>query len=114
MSKIAGIIGKRIRQYRDAKGISQEELAHRSNMHASHLGQVERGEKTATLDTIEKIVNALGITFEELFSFKHVPSNTEEPTIEKILSYLTIMTPAEQNDVLKVVKILAKWKHDGD
>ena len=74
MSKIAGLVGNRIRQYRTAKGISQEELSLRSNMHASHLGQIERGEKSATLDSIEKIVNALDITFEDLFSFKSVPT----------------------------------------
>lgn len=110
MSEIAEIIGQRIREYRTAKGISQEELSHRSNMHTSHLGQLERGEKSATLDSVEKIVDALDITFEELFSFDRVPSDIDEPLIERIVSYLRIMTSAEQNDVLRVVKILIRWK----
>lgn len=111
MSKIAELIGQRIRQYRTAKGISQEELSLRSNLHASHLGQIERGEKSATLDSIEKIVNALEITFEDLFNFKSVPSNIDEPSIERITSYLKIMNSEEQNDVLKVVKMLNRWKN---
>jgi transcriptional regulator with XRE-family HTH domain len=111
MSKISELIGQRIRQYRAAKGINQEEMAHRSNMHTSHLGQIERGEKSATLDSLEKIVDALDITFEELFSFDRIPPNIDAPLIEKIVSYLRIMTPDEQNDVLRVVKILIRWKN---
>lgn len=114
MSRISLIIGKRIREYRNAKGISQEELSLRSNMNTSHLGQIERGEKSPTLDTIEKLVNSLGITFEDLFSLKLVSSSNEEPSIERIISYLRIMTSAEQNDVLKLVKMLNRWKNKLD
>lgn len=110
MGKIAELVGKRIKQYRTAKGISQEELAHRADMHASHLGQIERAEKSPTVDSLEKIVNALDITFEELFSFENMPSFVEEPLIEKVVSHLKAMSREEQNDVLKVIRILSAWK----
>lgn len=110
MSRIAELVGLRIRDYRVKKGLSQEELAHRADLHAAHLGQIERGEKSPTLDSMEKIVNALDITFEELFSFENTPSAVEKPIIEKIISYLMPMTDDEQNDALKVVKILSEWK----
>lgn len=55
MSEIAEIIGQRIREYRTAKGISQDELSHRSNMHTSHLGQLERGEKSATIQNTYRV-----------------------------------------------------------
>lgn len=110
MSKVAELVGSRIREYRAKKGLSQEELAHRADLHTAHLGQIERGEKSPTLDSLEKIVNALGITFEELFSFESVPSAVKEPLIEKIVSYLKPMSSEEQNDVLKVVKILSAWR----
>jgi len=80
-------------------------------MHASHLGQIERAEKSPTVDSLEKIVNALGITFEDLFAFKRTPSSISETSAEKILSYLNIMTTDEQNDMLKVVKMFSKWKN---
>lgn len=110
MSKIAELVGHRIREYRAKKGLSQEELAHRADLHTAHLGQIERGEKSPTLDSLEKVVNALGITFEELFSFESTPSTATEPLIEKIVSYLKPMSNEEQNDVLKVVKLLSSWK----
>ena len=114
MGKIAVLVGNRIRIFRAAKGMSQEELAHLADMHASHLGQIERGNKSPTVDSLEKIVNALGITFEELFSFDAAPLVTDEPNIGKIESYLKTMSPDEQNDVLKMIRMLMSWKDKGN
>lgn len=110
VSKIAELLGERIRDYRMKKGLSQEELAHRADMHTAHLGQIERGEKSPTIDSIEKIVNALGITFEELFSFETRPTENKESMVEKITACLGNMTMDEQKDVYKTVRMLLKWK----
>lgn len=110
MSKAVELVGKRIRDYRLKKGLSQEELAHRAELHTAHLGRIERGDENPTIESIEKIVNALGITFEELFNFGSDPKEAEDPIIEKITSYLKIMTDEEQKDVLRTVKMLMKWK----
>ena len=50
MSDIAKTIGQRIRNYRTQKGLSQEKLAELSGCHATYIGQLERGEKNATLE----------------------------------------------------------------
>jgi len=110
MSKAVELVGKRIREYRMNKGLSQEELAYRSELHTAHLGRIERGEKNPTLESIEKIINALGITFEEFFNFQSNLNNLEEPLIDKIVSYLRVMTSDEQKDIYKTVKIFVKWK----
>lgn len=49
MSDIAKIIGQRIRNYRTQKGLSQEKLAELAGCHPTYIGQLERGEKNATL-----------------------------------------------------------------
>ena len=54
MSEIAKTIGQRVRNYRIDKGLSQEKLAELSGCHPTYIGQVERGEKNATLESIEK------------------------------------------------------------
>jgi len=115
MGEVAELVGKRIREYRLIKGLSQEELAHLANMHASHVGQIERGEKSPTLDSLEKIVEALGISFEELFRFnlRKASADLDTPFIDKVAAYLKDMTPEEQKDVLKMIKILARWKGPG-
>ena len=110
MSDIAVAIGNNIREYRIAKILSQQELAHRSGLHTSHLGQIERGEKSPTLDSLHKIVSALDITFQELFDFDISHKITKESYTHKIVGYLNAMSEDEQQDVYKMVKVLMRWK----
>jgi transcriptional regulator with XRE-family HTH domain len=58
--------GERVREIRKAKGLSQEELAHKANLHRTYIGMIERGEKNITLVNIEKIAQALEIEIEDL------------------------------------------------
>ena len=67
MSDIAKILGQRIRNYRTAKHLSQEKLAELSDCHPTYIGQIERGEKNATLERIAKIASALQVSLSELF-----------------------------------------------
>jgi transcriptional regulator with XRE-family HTH domain len=59
--------GKRIRQYRLARGLSQEELAEKANLHRTYIGAVERGERNASLKSILRIAKALEVSLEEVF-----------------------------------------------
>lgn len=67
MSEIAKAVGVRIRNDRTAKGLSQEKPAERSGCHPTYIGQIERGEKNATIESMEKIASALGIPLSRLF-----------------------------------------------
>ena len=60
--------GIRVRQLRREKGISQEELAHRANLHRTYIGMIERAEKNITLLNIEKIAKSLDVNITDLFS----------------------------------------------
>ncbi|MGN0642698.1 MAG: helix-turn-helix domain-containing protein [Huintestinicola sp.] len=67
MSKISLEIGKRIRNYRNGLCISQEELAEKCGLHPTYIGQLERGEKNATLESIEKVASGLSVSLSRLF-----------------------------------------------
>ncbi len=67
MSEIAKFVGQRIRNYRVNLGLSQEKLAELSGCHPAYIGQLERGEKNATLESTQKIANALDISLSKLF-----------------------------------------------
>lgn len=60
--------GRRVREVRLAREISQEELAHRSGLDRSYVGQVERGERNLTLESIYKLAEGLGVPIAELVS----------------------------------------------
>lgn len=51
--------GKRIRQLRLAKDLTQESLAERAGLHPTYVGGVERGERNVGLDNILKLARAL-------------------------------------------------------
>jgi transcriptional regulator with XRE-family HTH domain len=69
MKDIKKLFGKRVRELRLAKGLSQEELAFRADIHRTYLGGIERGERNPALKNIAAIAKALGVSLSELFSF---------------------------------------------
>ena len=66
MSEIGKQIGFNIRQLREGKGISQEQLAAKADLHRTHIGRIERGEKTPNVETVHKIAKALGVEMKDL------------------------------------------------
>ena len=58
--------GTRVRTIRVSQGLSQEQLADRAGLHRTYIGMVERAEKNLSLNNIEKIAEALGISVSEL------------------------------------------------
>ncbi len=61
--------GKRIAALRKANGYSQEQFAFKCNVDRTYIGIIERGEKSPTLNTIEKIALALEMSKKELFDY---------------------------------------------
>ena len=60
--------GQRVVELINLKGRPQEELAFRCNIQRSYMGVVERGEKSVTLNTIEKIAKGLEISISDLMN----------------------------------------------
>ena len=59
-------IGKRIRERREEKGWSQEQLAIEADVDNSHLGKLERGEGNPTIKLVFRIAQALEVDFQDL------------------------------------------------
>ena len=53
--------GQVIRQLRDERGWSQERLAEAANLNRSYLGEIERGDATPSLTTLDKLAQALQV-----------------------------------------------------
>ena len=58
--------GIAVRRLREERGLSQEELGHRTGLHRNHVGQIERAELTPTLKSVEVIAQALGTSASRL------------------------------------------------
>lgn len=62
----AELFGAVVRELREARGWTQEQLAERANMNASYLGFVERGDNVPTLTIIIQIADGLTVEPAEL------------------------------------------------
>lgn len=69
-SEINTQFGQRIVELRKKAGISQDELAFRCNIHRAYMGTIERGEKSVTLNTVEKIAAGFGVHVKDLFDWE--------------------------------------------
>ena len=67
-------LANRIRELRDQKGISQEELAHRAGLSRTGMGFLETGKRWPRLDTLMKVADGLNIAVDELLKGLHKPS----------------------------------------
>lgn len=57
-----------LRKWRNRRGLSQEELAERADLHRTYISDVERGARNLSLESISKLANALEISLPILFS----------------------------------------------
>lgn len=60
--KVRDRIGLRIMTLRKLQGLTQEELANRAGIQRAHLSRIEAGKYAVTLETIQAIAEALGMT----------------------------------------------------
>lgn len=61
-------VGERIRYHRLQRGMSQEKLALLAGINPAFLGHLERGLKSPTFTTLDKIVEALELNYSEFFN----------------------------------------------
>ena len=111
MSEISKLIGQRIRNYRTQQGLSQEKLAEMAGCHPTYIGQLERGEKNATLESIEKIASALNISLSQLFEKLGYGEMSDSIPL-KCYEFLSAKTKAEQEHLFRVLVEMDKYKNN--
>lgn len=109
MGDIAKIIGQRVRNYRTEKGLSQERLAELAGCHPTYIGQIERGEKNATLESIEKIATAMNVSLSKLFEKLGEDNSSSIPL--KCYELVASKGKADQEQLYKMLVELDKYKN---
>lgn len=84
MESLAVIFGRRVKDLRKAKGMTQEELGRAAKMDYKHIGAIERGIKTSSFSAIEKLADALDVDYYQLF----LPSDRVAAAAEKEVAAL--------------------------
>ena len=110
MSDIAKIIGQRIRNNRTRLHLSQENLAELAGCHTTYIGQIERGEKNATVESIEKICLALDLPLSKLFEMLGGSKNDEKDIALDCYEFVASKSKEEQEQIYKILLEMDKYK----
>ena len=110
MNDLAKIIGQRIRSYRTQLGLSQEKLAELADYHPTYIGQLERGEKNATLESINRVAVSMNISLSQLFENLGVANTSERNIPLECYEFLLTKSQEEQEQILKILIELDRYK----
>ena len=97
-------IGSRIRYFRKLKGWSQETLALQADMNPAFLGHLERGLKSPTVKTLEKIASALDISMAELFAEPQPVSDEKDALLAKLHDLLQGLSVDNLNKITIILQ----------
>lgn len=99
-------LGQRIRDERTKLRYTQEQLAEAAAINESYIGQIERGEKNPSLETVVSIANALGVTVDYLLQEEvHVESNS---LVEELISVVKDKDPDELRLMLNICRMISE------
>ncbi|SHH75111.1 DNA-binding transcriptional regulator, XRE-family HTH domain [Sporobacter termitidis DSM 10068] len=111
MSNIVKIVGERIKYHRLEKSLSQEQLALMAGLSPTSIGKLERGQKNPSLLSLEKILNALEVSFEEFF--KYIQPSTkeyEDLIVPLIVNKVIRLSKQDQKEVMNILDSIVNIK----
>ena len=102
------LLGKRIREERLRLNLTQEKLAEDIGISTSYLGQIERGERSVTLDKLIPLANRLGVTVDFLLA-DYMVSVGGDMSLNSLNQLLQGKTVAEKELAVNMVKLLFSY-----
>lgn len=65
------LLGKRVRELRTKRGLTQERLAEMADIDVKYLGSIERGTENPTIGTLQKLAEPLSVKIHQLLTVEH-------------------------------------------
>lgn len=91
-------LGKRLRELRRARKLTQVDLGQRADLSGKYIGEVEGGHRDLRVTTIQRLAKGLGVGVEDVFHFR-----PEDQTIAEIERRLHGRDPALRAHVVRLV-----------
>ena len=95
-------VGLRIKKTREAKGLTQEELAALVDLSPTHISVIERGQKIPKLDTFVAITNALDVSADSLL--RDVVAQSANGVVNDLSASIMKLPPKEQKRVIRAIE----------
>ena len=100
MSSLRSVLARNIKELREAAGWTQENLAQRAKTTSTTISRVENGSVSTTVDNIEQMAKALGVTASSLFSSERLcPPERPQPGIAE--AFIIVSNALRQVDELR-------------
>lgn len=104
---VRAFLGQRVRELRKQRGLSQEALGNQSELSGKFIGEVERGEKSISIDSLYKVSVALRVPLSHLTnvgtSKRSVPTREAEKILALVLDGRRPREMRRSYDVLRRV-----------
>lgn len=100
------LFGKRIKELRKNKHLTQEQLGELVGVDYKQIGNIETGTYFTTMPTLEKIAQALEVEIEELFDFNH--NKDRNFLINEINNLITNAQDDKLKIAYRIIKSLLK------
>jgi transcriptional regulator with XRE-family HTH domain len=97
-------LGQRLRALRKQKTFSQERLGQRSGLSGKFIGEVERGEKSISIDSLYRVSVALEIPLRDLTDVRTTP--TAVPTEDAERVFALVSSRRRPEDIKKAYNVL--------
>ena len=97
-------LGQRIREERLKLNLTQAQLAEAIDISDTYVGQIERGERSLTLDTLVRLVNRLGVTIDYLL--KDYVENTDDNILNQFRQIIDGQSDRDKHMAIDVLKVM--------
>ena len=105
MLNVSEQVGIKVKEYRLRSGFTQEDLAFNAGIHVSFVSEIERGLKKPSIESLEKLLSALNVSFKEFFDFEIDVKTLKDNTIlEKIVNELQHRSEREVELIYNLMK----------
>lgn len=102
------LFGKRLKQLRESRGLTQQELAELCDMQTNSIGLIEIGKRAASFSTIEILAEKLDVHYYELFSFSFGNDPGKEELIEELTTEVSVFDKTLLKHMISYAKSMAE------
>ena len=97
-------IGQRIKEAREANGLTQEKLAELADISVTHMSVIERGVKSPRVNTLVNIMNALGVSAD--YIFQDVVNYSTQSTTNELYERIRHLPATKQQKIFSMIRLM--------
>ena len=95
------LLGMRIKEIRENRRLTQDKLAEMVGIDPKHLSRIENGRNYQSFETLEKILDKLSVSYEDIFNYSHFTD--KDDMIKKINVKLSNLNNEKLTFIFKMV-----------